>query len=149
MLELFFYLLEHNLGLSYFQLLCIAVPIVHASAHMFFLSISPSHCRKELSVSLCLWPQFISVFWDIRLEALIPLLLEQDLNLSLPLFNQVPILAATKLSTQENKLSPIKGLNWISQRIKALPEKSSTCTLHQVNYFWLLIYFSGKWKGMA
>jgi len=69
------------------------------------------------------------VFREIRLEALILLLLEQDLNLSLSLFNQVPILAATKLSTKENKLYPIKGLNWISQcanaRLNKIPPAPS------------------------
>jgi hypothetical protein len=75
------------------------------------------------------------VFWEIRLEALIPLLLEQDLNLSLSLFNQVPILAATKLSTKENKLSPIKGLKLDFTVYKGSSEQNSTCILHQANYF--------------
>lgn len=131
---MFFYLLD-TVYTFLPQSPCPAVPVVHTSAHMLFLSIFPSHRREELDVYLCLCPQFISMFWEIRLEALIPLLLEQDLNLSLSLFNQVPILAATKLSTQENKLPPIKGLNWISQCIKALLKESSTCTLRQANYF--------------
>lgn len=84
------------------------------SPHLFsFLEVFYS--SKQASLSLCQHPQLISLFREIRLEALILLLLEQDLNLSLSPFNQVPILAATKLSTKENKLYPIKGLNWISQ----------------------------------
>lgn len=87
------------------------------------LLLFPPPIAQNSWTSLCLHRQFISGFWEVRLEALIPLLLEQDLNLSLSLFNQVPILAATKLSTKENKLSPIKGLNWISQCAKALLSK--------------------------